>query len=387
MFDFTFYSPTIIHFGPRKLRMLSGELKKHARRVLLVYGMGSIMRNGIYGAVCEELNKCGLPVFELSGVEPNPRLSKVYEGIRLCKDEQIDFVLAVGGGSVIDCAKAIAAGALGECDLWDFFEHHRAPQAALKIGTVLTHAATGSEMNATMVITNEDTQEKRAAASPVLIPVFSILNPEFTFTVDAFTTACGIADIVAHIIEPYLSPIPNADLQNNIAAALLKTVIANAPIVIDEPKNYAARANIMWASSLALNGLVGRGKLCDWTCHVIEHELSGCYDISHGLGLAILLPHYLRVLYNEENKAVFEHFARSVWSLNSQSQDSLGAKAIEALAQFFSSLRLNSRLSDLKITDEKFEDIAQTSVKIRGQVRHYQQLNEPQIIEILNRAL
>jgi len=387
MFDFTFQAPTTIHFGRNKIRMLPGELKKHASKILLVYGLKSIKTYDIYQKVIAYIERSKIEYCELGGILPNPRLEKVYEGINICKKEGVDFILAVGGGSVIDSAKAIAAGTLHDGNVWDFFTEHTGVRKALKIGTILTNAASGSEMNGNMVITNALTKEKRSTSSPVLIPQFSILNPEYTYSVDAGTTAAGIADIVSHVIESYISPIPNAELQNNMAAAILKTIIHYAPIVMKEPRDYAARSNIMWSSTLALNGLTSRGKLADWSCHAIEHELSGLYDIPHGVGLAILLPKFLRVLHNAENEATFLHYARHVWSITETDPERSILSSIDALEDFFKMIGLPNKLSALNITDENFELIARNAVKIRGEVRHYRQLTEMDILHILRLAL
>jgi len=386
MFDFTYYSPTTIHFGKNKMRMLPGELTKYAARILIVYGKASIKKNGIYKDVIKHVEKTKIHYWELPGVQPNPRLSLVREGITLCKEHAIDFILAVGGGSVIDSAKAIAAGACLDSDIWDNYASHTGPREALPIGTILTVAATGSEMNGNSVITNEENQEKRSCGSPVLIPKFSILNPEYTISVDPQNTAAGIVDIIAHILESYLSPIPNALVQDHIAAALMRVCLSEGPKVMVNPHDYTARANLMWASSLALNGLIGRGKLSDWTCHAIEHEISGLYDISHGVGLAILLPHYMRVLLNDENRVQFRHMAQHVCDIDPDLSDA-AERAIDAISSLIHSFGLPQRLSECRIDAKQFELIASSAVKIRGTVRHYTQLSREQILNILERSL
>jgi alcohol dehydrogenase YqhD (iron-dependent ADH family) len=387
MFDFTFYAPTRIHFGKNKIRMLEGELKRYASRVLFVYGKESIKRNGIYDDVILQLEKTTLPYWELSGIESNPLLSHVREGIRLCKKENIDFILAVGGGSVIDTAKAIAAGSVTETEIWDFYKTHTGPHAALPIGVILTITGSGSEMNGNSVITNQETKEKRSCGSPVLIPLFSILNPEYTFSVNSYYTAAGIIDILSHLLESYLSPIPGAFVQDNIAAALIRSCITSSVIIQNDPRNYIARANLMWTSSLALNGLIGRGKLADWTCHAIEHELSGFYNITHGVGLALLLPHFLRMLLNQDTKAQFLHYAQHVWGITNTNDQSTIHSAIDKTELFIHSFGLPKTLSDLNIDSNRFEEIAEKTIKIRGDVRHYKQLTKEDIIKILKAAL
>ena len=388
MLNFTLYSSTTVHFGTDKIKVLEGELRKRAKNILFIYGKESIKKHGLYNDVIDQLQKSHIPYVELAGVQPNPRLSKVYEGIRICKDASIDFILAVGGGSVIDTAKGIAAGAKYSGDIWECYLTHSGPPDALPVGTVLTLAATGTEMNGNSVITNEKTKDKCACSSPVLIPCFSILNPEYTYTVDSYNTAAGIADIMSHVYEYYLSPIPHSYIQDSLSEGLLKTCIRYGPIACTQPNNYEARSNIMWASTLALNGLIGKGKISDWTLHAIEHELSGLYDISHGIGLAILLPNYMKVFLSEETVDNYVACGKNVFKIhNGKDQFAIAENTITEVKTFLSTLSLPSTLREINISDENFGRIAKNAVKRRGKVGHYTQLTKENIIDILNLSL
>lgn len=382
MLNFVFCVPTKIYFGKTKLSALSVELKARAKKILIVTGCGSVKVNGVFSKVLEEVKKAGIDWVELSGVVPNPRVEKVYEGIKLCSDEECDFVLAVGGGSVIDTAKAIAAGVKCEGDVWDFFENHTGPKDALPIGTVLTVAATGSEMNGNTVITRFNSNDKRSTNSPVLIPVFSILNPEFTFTVNKFHTACGVADIMSHVFESYFAPIPHSAVQDYFCEGILKTCLDYGQLVIDEPENYDARANIMWASTMALNGVAKLGKISDFIGHAIEHELSGLYDISHGAGLAIIFPNLMKVLVNSETFPNFVSYAKNVWGLTGDDKV-IVSESIEKTRCFFNTLGLPSCLSEINIDSRDFACIADNAYKRRGKIGHYKQLSKADILRVL----
>ena len=300
MLDFNIHFPTRIRFGRGKIENLGQEILAWGDKVLLVYGGGSIKRSGLYDQVLQIFKDNSITHVELSGVQPNPRISSVRQGVELCKKHEVHLVLAVGGGSTIDCAKIIAAGAGYDGDAWDFFTRKAKINYALPIGTVLTLAATGSEMNANAVISNDDTKEKLGTGSPVLIPRFSILDPEYSFTVPPEQTASGTVDIMSHIFEQYFSLTPETFIQDRLAEAMLKTCIHYGPIAIAQPDNYEARANLMWTGSLALNGLLGAGKRTDWATHDIEHEISALYDVTHGLGLAVLTPYWMQYVLDEQ---------------------------------------------------------------------------------------
>ena len=282
MENFNFCVGTRILFGKGQEEKLPELLRPYGNKVLLTYGGGSIKRTGLYDRIKNLLHE--FEIFELGGIEPNPRIESVYAGAEICKEEDIDVILAVGGGSTIDCSKAIAAAAYYEGDAWDLILHPDWIEKALPICTVLTLSATGSEMDNGGVITNLKTKEKLGFGNPLLLPKASVLNPENTFTVPASQTAAGSADIMSHILEVYFDT-RRAAVPDRISEGLLKTVIQYAPIAVREPENYEARAELMWTSSLAINGICSTGKDCAWSCHPMEHELSAYYDITHGVGL------------------------------------------------------------------------------------------------------
>jgi butanol dehydrogenase len=292
MLNFTMSMPTEVYFGKDTLDGLFGYLSKFGgKRILLVYGGGSIKKNGIYDKTVSILNSNGIFFKELSGIKPNPRISSVRDGVKIIRDNRLDFILAAGGGSVIDACKAIAAGAVYDGDPWDFYlRKAKLEKAPLPIGVILTLAATGSETNWGSVVSDDETERKLPFRHEWLRPKFAVLDPVFTYSVPPFHTAAGIADIMAHVFEQYFSPTKSAYLSDRLAEAVMKTVIHYAPKVMKDPEDYEARANILWAGTLALNQLLTYGKATDWATHMIEHEVSAIYDISHGAGLAVLFP-------------------------------------------------------------------------------------------------
>ena len=388
MLNFTHHIPTTVYFGKGQIIALSDELKKRATKLLLVTGQGSIKKNGIFNETIKQIKKAGIPYTELSGIIPNPRLKSVCKGIEICKKECIDFILAVGGGSVIDAAKAMAIGAKYDGDVWDFFTKHIPCKNALPLGTILTLAATGSEMNGNTVITKEDTKRKLAYGSALLRPVFSILDPEYTYTVNKYHTAAGVVDIMVHIFEQYFSHTTGSYVQDRLAEALLKTCIYYGPIVCKKPKDYQARANILWAGSLALNKLIGEGKEEDWASHAIEHELSAIYDISHGAGLAIISPNWMKHVLNEKTLDKFVEYGVNVWGIESaKDKMSIANKAIDKTREFFNSLAMPSQLSQINISNERFHNMAKNAIESWGQVGSFKRLSEEDIVKILNLSL
>ncbi|MFC1576636.1 iron-containing alcohol dehydrogenase [Candidatus Omnitrophota bacterium] len=384
MLNFTYNIPTIIHFGKGQVSAIQEELKKRAKKILIVTGTGSVKKNGIFDAVIKEVKKAGTPFVELAGIKPNPRLQSVYEGINICRKESIDFILAVGGGSVIDAAKAIAAGVKYEGDAWDFFEKHVPPADALPVGTVLTLAATGSEMNGNSVVTKEETKRKLAFGSPVTRPVFSVLDPEYTYTVPKYHTVAGVVDIMVHVFEQYFSNTTASDVQDRIAEGLLKVCIEYGPVVCKKPRDYDARANILWAGSLALNDLMGQGKEEDWATHAIEHELSAIYDISHGAGLAIVSPNWMKHVLNKKTLWRFIEYGVNVWGIEKDKpEEEIAEESIRRTREFFKSLGMPATLSEAGIPGEHFEDMAKKAIKDWGQVGHFKRLTENDIIQIL----
>ena len=298
MDNFNYYSPTEFVFGKDRENECGELVRKHGgSNVLIHYGGGSAIRSGLLAAVKNSLDRSGLTYTELGGVQPNPRDTLVYKGIELCKTEGIDFILAVGGGSVIDSSKAIAAGVCYEGDIWDVYCGKAQIQKALPVGTVLTIAASGSEGSSSSVITKEEGMIKRGTHSDHIRPRFSILDPMLTCTLPAYQTACGATDIMAHVFERYFTNTPEVEITDRLCEAVLLTVVKEAPRAIKEPENYDARANIMWAATIAHNDIVGVGRSQDWNSHGIEHELSGLYDIAHGAGLAVVMPAWMQYVY------------------------------------------------------------------------------------------
>jgi alcohol dehydrogenase YqhD (iron-dependent ADH family) len=296
---------------------------------------------------------------ELGGVVPNPRLSLVREGVRLCKQKGLELVLAVGGGSVIDSAKAIAMGAVLDGDVWDFYLGKGAPQAALPVGTVLTIPAAGSEASTGTVITNEVGQLKRAVDSDLLYPRFSILNPELAFTLPRFQVACGAADIMAHLLERYFTSVQHVEFTDRLLEATMKTILRQAPLVLEDPENYDAWSEFMWAGTIAHNNLLNTGRIGDWASHDIEHELSGIYDVAHGAGLAVVFPAWMKHTLSRD-VARFAQWATRVWNvdLDFWHPETTALEGIRHLEAFFQSLGLGTRLTDLGIGSDRLDEMA-----------------------------
>lgn len=316
MESFNFYSPTEFVFG-RNRESECGELVKKygGTKVLLHFGSSSAERSGLLGKVRESLKKAEVPFVELGGVQPNPKDSKVYEGIELCRRENVDFILSVGGGSCIDSAKAIAIGVLYDGDFWDFYAGKASIQKALPVGTVLTIAAAGSEGSPSSVVTKEEGGLKRGVGSDIIRPKFSVLNPEWTCSLPAYQTACGATDIMAHVFERYFTNTPEVEITDRLCEAVLLTMLKEVPRVIQDPECYEARANIMWAGTVAHNDIVGVGRSQDWNSHGLEHELSGLYDVAHGAGLAVIMPAWMEYVMNH-NVMRFAQMACRVFGCN-----------------------------------------------------------------------
>lgn len=361
MNSFIFQNSTKIYFGSDQLCNLGNELKKYGSRVLLTYGGGSIKKTGLYDAIVSEIKGAGLELYELSGIEPNPRVTSVNAGADICKRENIDVLLAVGGGSVLDATKFIGAAAYYDGDAWDILTYKTPITNCLPIVTILTLSATGSEMNTAGVISNLDTQDKIGYLHPSLLPKASFLDPANTYTVSAYQTACGAADIMSHIIEVYFNLENDLYMLDSVMEGLMKTVIKYAPIAIAEPDNYEARANLMWASTWAINGFVAGGKGHEWSCHPMEHQLSAYYDITHGLGLAILTPRWLEYTLDDTTVNKFHQFGCNVFGLDSSTAPREAAKrSIELLSDFFfNTLGLDSSLGKIDIDEKYFEVMAE----------------------------
>ena len=370
MNNFDWYAPTHIVFGRGTESEVSSLLKSSkCTRVLLHYGSGSVIRTGLLDKIKSSLDKAGIDYIELGGVVANPRLSLVYEGIELAKSKGVDFILAVGGGSVIDSAKAIAYGAAADFDVWDLYDRKRTPESALPVGVVLTIAAAGSEMSNSSVITNEDGGIKRGYSNNMVRPKFAILNPELTMTLPDFQTACGCTDIMMHTMERYFTSAGNMELTDGIAEALLRTVIKNALILVEDPKNYEARAEVMWAGSLSHNGLTGCGNGGDdFATHRIEHEISGMFDVAHGAGLAAIWGSWARYVL-DDCLPRFKQFATNVWNIKDSGDDREVALAgISRTEAFFKRIGMPISLRDFgfELTDEVINELSEKCERAVG---------------------
>ena len=384
MYNFTLQIPTTIHFGKGAISYLE-ELKNYGSKALLVYGGGSIKKNGIYDTALKILNNVGVAVAELSGVEPNPRIETVRKGVEICKTEGIDMILAIGGGSTIDCAKVIAAGAKYEGDPWELVLDGSKIKAALPIFDVLTLSATGTEMDPFAVISDLSKNEKWGTGSPYMVPTMSVLDPEYTYSVSKKQTAAGTADMMSHTMESYFTK-ENADCQKFMAEGLLRTMIKNGPIALNDPTNYDARANLMWAGTHAINGNVGEGSQPAWCVHPMEHELSAFYDITHGEGLAILTPAWMEHILSEDTLSNFVDFAKNVWGLTGDDDWALAHAGIDALKKFFfETMGMPANLRAVGITDDKnFEVMAQKACD--GSKGSFVPLSKEDIVEIFRAA-
>ena len=318
MDNFFYHVPTDIYFGKGQISHLGERMAQLSKKVLLVYGGGSIKRIGLYDEVIAQLKGAGIEYVELSGVEPNPRITSVRRGVELCREHGLTAVLAVGGGSTIDCGKMVAAGVCYEGDAWDLVLDRKKLVAALPIAAVLTNAATGSEMDAFAVISDMEKNEKWGSGNDHTKPVFSILDPTYSMSLPAFQTASGASDIMSHTFENYFNRTKGAYLQSRLAEGVLKTCIHYTPIALADPDNYEARANLMWASSLAINGLLSCGESTAWSVHDIEHELSAFYDITHGAGLALLTPYWMEYALREDNVWKYVEYGVNVWGIDAQ---------------------------------------------------------------------
>ena len=393
MFHFNYYAPTQVVFG-KDTEEKTGELVKaqNCKKVLIHYGSGSVKRTGLLDRVKQALEKENLAYTELGGVVPNPRLSLVKEGIELCKKEDVDFILAVGGGSVIDSAKAIGYGVANGGDVWDFYSHKRSAAGCLPIGVILTISATGSEMSDSSVITNEDGWIKTGYHSEYCRPKFAIMNPELTMTLPDYQTACGCTDILMHTMERYFTKGENMELTDSIAEALMRTVIENTKILKENPKDYNARAEVMWAGSLSHNGLTGCGAVVggDFASHALEHEIGGLFDVAHGAGLAAIWGSWARYVY-KDCLSRFEKFAMNVMRVDPEgTADDVALRGIEAIEDFFRELKMPTSIHELGIdpTDEELKLMAhKCSIGCKGSKGSAKVLHEEDMYKIYKAAL
>jgi alcohol dehydrogenase YqhD (iron-dependent ADH family) len=388
MDNFTFHNPTRILFGRGMENAIGAEVARYSRRILLHFGGGSIKTSGLYNRVVASLSAAGVDWVELGGVKPNPRLSLVNEGIALCRQHRLDFVLAVGGGSAIDSAKAIAMGAANEGDVWDYFIGKRELEKALPVATILTIPAAGSESSTASVVTNEDGWVKRGFNSELLYPKFSILNPELAFTLPAFQVACGSADIMSHLMERYFTNTKNVAFIDRLLEATMKTVIAQAPKVLAKPDDYDAWSELMWAGAIAHNNLLNTGRVGDWGSHDIEHEISGIYDVAHGAGLAVVFPAWMKhVLHQDLDR--FVQWSVRVWNveLDIFDKEATARAGVARLEAFFQSIGLGTRLPSLGVGTDRIDEMAEkcTDGGTRT-VGNFVKLDTPQVARILRLA-
>ncbi|WP_374054809.1 iron-containing alcohol dehydrogenase [Rossellomorea sp. FM04394] len=387
MNTFLQYNPTKLYFGKDEVKQLSTILDR-GKNILLVYGGGSVKRNGVYDHVLAELEKVDASVYELSGVEPNPRLTTVRKGVEICKTEGIDFILAVGGGSVIDCTKAISVGAKYEGDAWDLITGKAPIKEALPFGTVLTLAATGSEMNSVSVITNWETKDKLGWGSPIVFPVFSILDPAYTFSVPRDQTIYGIVDSMSHALEHYFHRTENTPMIDGFIESLLRTAIATGPQLLEDLQSFKHRETMMYVSTTAFNGTLSNGTDGgDWATHRIEHAISAVYDIPHGGGLAILFPNWLEHVAEEDPSRV-KSLAVNVFGISPEGKDDItvAREGAKALRDFWNSLGAPSTLRDYDIDDSEFDAIVEKTF-IKPGVGTYKEMDYDAVRDILKRSL
>ena len=384
---FSFYNPVKIHFGKGSIEHLRNELPQFGKNILMVYGGGSIKSNGVYDTILSILNELSMNVFELAGVEPNPRVETARKGIAICKEQKIDLVLAVGGGSVIDCAKLIVAGAKVDADAWDIVTKKVIPTEALPLATVLTLAATASEMNSGSVITNLETKEKFSWGSPAVFPKFSILDPSNTFTVPANQTVNGVVDTMSHILEQYFNNATNTPLTDEMCEGVLRTLIEVAPKALKDPTNYEHRETLMLAGTLGLNGFLSLGARGDWATHNIEHAVSAYYDIAHAGGLAIIFPNWMK--HNlHVNPARFAKLAVNVFGVEKagKTDEQVALEGIEALSAFWTSLGAPNRLADYNIDATYFNEMVEHCM-VYGPFGNFNKLQAEDVRKILEMSL
>ena len=392
MFNFKYYTPTKVIFGKNTESKVADLIKEFGgTKVLVHYGGGSVVRSGLLKRVTDTLDASGINYVVLGGAVPNPHLSLVYEGIELCKKENVDFLLAVGGGSAIDSAKAIGYGVANEGDVWDYYDYKRQVNGSLPLGVILTIAATGSEMSDSSVITKEEGLVKRGYSSDYGRPRFAIMNPELTMTLPDYQTACGCTDIMMHTMERYFTNGGNMEITDALAEGLLRTVKKNAVILRDDPKNYDARAEVMWAGSLSHNGLTGCGNDGgDWMTHKLEHELGGLYDVAHGAGLAAIWGSWARYVY-KDCLPRFKKFAINVMDVADEGADEeIALKGIEAMEDFYRSINMPTNLRELGVnaTEEDLVTMAhKCAVGVGGKKGSAKVLDEQAMLDIFRMSM
>jgi len=383
MNNFTFNIPTDIRFGKAQIECLPEELAKYGKKVLLVYGGGSIKKSGLYDTVIKLLSS--FEVYELAGIEPNPKLKSVEARAKICKEKGIEVILAVGGGSTIDASKHIACAACYDGPAWDLMMDRSKIKRALPIAVVLTICATGSEMNSGGVITNEDTLEKLEINSPLLYPRLSVCDPTYLYTLPAKQTAAGAIDIFSHVLEQYFQPNDGAYITDVLSEAVMKSVVKYAKTAIDNPIDYEARSNLMWSSTVALNHLLTVGKGGGWSVHPIEHVVSAFYDITHGVGLAIITPSWMRFVLSDKTVDRFARYANEVWGISGDDKFAVAKGGIDKTEEFFKSLSVPMTLYDAGITDDRIGEMAKEAYRTNNEFkRAYVKLSVEDIETILS---
>jgi alcohol dehydrogenase YqhD (iron-dependent ADH family) len=388
MENFVYRNPTKIVFGKGTELLAGKEVSYFSKKILLHYGGESAKKTGLFDRVVGSLKESGVEYVELGGVKPNPRLSLVREGISICRDKQLDFILALGGGSVIDSAKAIAAGVTYSGDVWDFYSDKARVEKALPLGAILTIPAAGSESSPGTVVTNEEGWYKRAFNSAHVYPRFSILNPELAFTLPKYQVACGASDMIAHLMERYFTNTQHVELTDRLIEATVKTIVHNVPLVLEKPNDYDAWAEVMWSGTVAHNGWLDTGRMTDWASHNIEHEMSGIYDVAHGAGLAVVFPAWMKYLYKHDINR-FAQFANRVWNvdLDHWNPERTALEGILRHEAFFKSIGMPVRLSEMNIDDDRLEEMAakatSNDTRTLGQ---FVKLNQKDVFNILTLA-
>lgn len=387
MQDFEFYNPTRVVFGRGGEKHIGALVRPYAGKVLLHYGSDRVKKSGLFDAVTESLRAAGVDCVELGGVVPNPRLSLVREGAALCRRESVELVLAVGGGSVIDSAKAIAVAALSEREVWDYFAADIPVERALPVAAVLTIPAAGSESSPSMVITNGETGQKFGRTAEAVYPVVSVVNPELFSTLPKNQIANGVADMTSHIFERYFTNTPHTDLTDGLCEAALRTIMKNAPKVLADPADYDAWCEVAFGGTVAHNGLLGMGRAQDWACHGMEHELSARYDVAHGAGLAVLTPAWIRTVWMA-NPSMFAQFAVKVMGVDGGFRDvaALVEEGVVRLKGFYASLGLPGTLREMGIGEEHLEEMAERAVS-RRPLGGLKRLDRQDVLTIYRRAL
>lgn len=389
MLNFKFQNPTKIIFGSATHKDVGSLINPETARMLLVYGSGSIKQNGVYDDVLDSLDENGVRYIELKGVKPNPRLSLVREGIEVCKEKRINFILAIGGGSVIDTAKAVAAGVMTEDDIWSFFSHHnKEAEKALPVGVILTMPGTGSECSDTAVIVNDETRLKRSMAAPAIIPKFAILNPETSYSMAPMQIAEGASGMLGCLLERYFTQIKNVDVTDRLLEGAMKAVLMNAPQALKNPMDYNVRAELMWASNIAHNPLLSTGRLDDWAVHEIGQELSGLYDLGYGMGLSILMPAWMKYVY-KANVDKFVQLAVRVFNVDwsFENKDAIALEMIKRLEMWYFEMGLPTRLREVKMGDEQFREMAESCMHDRDFIGTFKKLDKQDVYNIYKIAL